>query len=65
MTVKDADHAREAMKKSPYRSCEVFYPLGLCRDGVEIIDSPGSTPTNCASGLPSIISPAWTRCCSC
>lgn len=26
---------------NPYERVEVFYPLQLCRDGVEIIDSPG------------------------
>jgi len=28
-------------RPSPYERAEVFWPLPLCRDGVEIIDSPG------------------------
>lgn len=31
----------EATKASPYEKAEVFYPLDLCKNGVEIIDSVG------------------------
>lgn len=31
----------QALKESPYNKVELFYPLELLRNGVEIIDSPG------------------------
>ena len=31
----------ESVSESPYRKIEVFWPLSLCHNGVEIIDSPG------------------------
>jgi len=31
----------ESVAESPYERVEVFWPLELCRNGVEIIDSPG------------------------
>ncbi len=32
---------QEVIYESPYEKVELFWPLDLCRDGVEIIDSPG------------------------
>ncbi|MEG4273470.1 MULTISPECIES: dynamin family protein [unclassified Microcoleus] len=32
---------RKEAKESPYEKVELFWPLELCRNGVEIIDSPG------------------------
>jgi len=31
----------DSVSESPYAKVEVFWPLGLCRNGIEIIDSPG------------------------
>ena len=31
----------KAIAQSPYEKVEIFYPLELCKNGVEIIDSPG------------------------
>ena len=31
----------KSVAESPYAKCEVFWPLDLCKNGVEIIDSPG------------------------
>lgn len=30
-----------AIARSPYEKVEIFYPIEICRNGVEIIDSPG------------------------
>lgn len=32
---------RESVAESPYACCHLFWPLDLCRNDVEIIDSPG------------------------
>ncbi|MBQ7606390.1 MAG: dynamin family protein [Desulfovibrionaceae bacterium] len=32
---------RDAVAESPYALCRLFWPLDLCRNNVEIIDSPG------------------------
>jgi ribosome biogenesis GTPase A len=32
---------QEVIYQNPYEKVELFWPLDLCRDGVEIIDSPG------------------------
>lgn len=38
----DVDEATGQRRNvSPYSHCEVFYPLELCRQNVEIVDSPG------------------------
>jgi len=37
----DEDLTSEAVSKSPYSMADVFYPLALCRNNVEIVDSPG------------------------
>ncbi len=34
------DH-RASVAETPYDKVELYWPLGLCQDGVEIIDSPG------------------------
>jgi GTPase SAR1 family protein len=33
--------AQSVLYENPYEKVELFWPLDLCRDGVEIIDSPG------------------------
>ncbi|GAB4289517.1 MAG: dynamin family protein [Oscillatoriaceae cyanobacterium] len=35
------DSGKKETKDSPYEKVELFWPLELCRNGVEIIDSPG------------------------
>ncbi|MEG4912678.1 dynamin family protein [Microcoleus sp. B7-D4] len=35
------DSGKKEGKESPYEKVELFWPLELCRNGVEIIDSPG------------------------
>jgi predicted GTPase len=35
------DDSRNSMVEAPYQKAEIFYPFELCRNGVEIIDSPG------------------------
>lgn len=37
----DDDEAAGAITKSPFSRLELFYPLPLCRNKVEIVDSPG------------------------
>ncbi len=37
ITIEDDDETRV----NPYQLAEVYWPLDLCRDGVEIVDSPG------------------------
>jgi GTPase SAR1 family protein len=37
----DEDLTSQAVNKSPYAMADVFYPLPLCRNNVEIVDSPG------------------------
>jgi hypothetical protein len=37
----DEDEAAGHISKSPYSSMELYYPLELCRNQVEIVDSPG------------------------
>ena len=32
---------KESVAETPYEKVELFWPLGLCKSGVEIIDSPG------------------------
>jgi len=39
VVIKDSD--KKEAKESPYEKVELFWPLELCRNGVEIIDSPG------------------------
>jgi ribosome biogenesis GTPase A len=39
VVIKDSDN--KETKESPYEKVELFWPLELCRNGVEIIDSPG------------------------
>ena len=39
VVIKDSDSGKA--KESPYEKVELFWPLDLCRNGVEIIDSPG------------------------
>ncbi|MFM2432824.1 MAG: hypothetical protein RLZZ511_4038 [Cyanobacteriota bacterium] len=41
VTIKPGMDEREAIHQNPYDKVELFWPLPLCRDGVEIIDSPG------------------------
>lgn len=36
----EKDHA-ESVAESPYSKVEIFWPLEMCRNGIEIIDSPG------------------------
>ncbi len=33
--------AAPAQRSSPYELCEVFFPLEMCRNNIEIVDSPG------------------------
>jgi hypothetical protein len=35
------DDAGPGVNTSPYAAAEVYYPLPLCRNNVEIVDSPG------------------------
>ena len=37
----DSEETRVYFSKNPVKHIEVFYPLDLCRNGVEIVDSPG------------------------
>jgi GTPase SAR1 family protein len=37
----DEDASSQAVNRSPYAMAEVYYPLTLCRNNVEIVDSPG------------------------
>lgn len=39
VVIKDSNNGEA--KESPYEKVELFWPLELCRNGVEIIDSPG------------------------
>lgn len=39
--ISDDTQKEEATKATPYEKAEVFYPLDLCKNGVEIIDSVG------------------------
>jgi GTPase SAR1 family protein len=42
VAISDPDRPQdEAVADSPYDKAEIFWPLELCRNGVEIIDSPG------------------------
>ncbi len=41
MDMADENLAKQAKLQSPYAKVEVFYPLELLQNGVEIIDSPG------------------------
>nr|QNO41721.1 GTPase Der [Methanosarcinales archaeon ANME-2c ERB4]QNO42498.1 GTPase Der [Methanosarcinales archaeon ANME-2c ERB4] len=36
-----AKKQKESVAETPYEKVELFWPLGLCESGVEIIDSPG------------------------
>lgn len=37
----EAEASEEAIRRSPYERAEVYYPLALCKNNVEVIDSPG------------------------
>jgi GTP-binding protein EngB required for normal cell division len=37
----DAEDERAALAESPYTHAEIYWPLELCKNGVELIDSPG------------------------
>jgi hypothetical protein len=39
------DDPQNAVTDSPYSKAEIFWPLELCRNGVEMIDSPGLNAT--------------------
>lgn len=41
VVIKDFSRQSEEINESPYEKAELFWPLELCRHGVEIIDSPG------------------------
>ncbi|KST61787.1 dynamin family protein [Mastigocoleus testarum] len=41
VVIKDDENESEAINESPYEKLELFWPLELCKNGVEIIDSPG------------------------
>lgn len=41
VTINDGISEHEAIQENPYEKVELFWPLALCRNGVEIIDSPG------------------------
>ena len=41
VVIKDLSNAGKEVRESPYQKVELFWPLDLCRNGVEIIDSPG------------------------
>lgn len=41
VVIKDDDEQSKAINESPYEKLELFWDLKLCKNGVEIIDSPG------------------------
>ena len=41
VVIQDGQSERDAIHNAPYEKVELFWPLELCRNGVEIIDSPG------------------------
>ncbi|MEA5577831.1 dynamin family protein [Anabaena sp. UHCC 0451] len=41
VVIKDDADQSQAINESPYEKLELFWPLELCKNGVEIIDSPG------------------------
>lgn len=41
VVIKDGVSQREAINSSPHEKVEIFWQLDLCKNGVEIIDSPG------------------------
>lgn len=41
VVIKDDTDQSQAINESPYEKLELFWPLKLCENGVEIIDSPG------------------------
>ncbi|MBE9230125.1 dynamin family protein [Cuspidothrix issatschenkoi LEGE 03284] len=41
VVIKDGVNEREAIHNTPYEKVEIFWQLELCKNGVEIIDSPG------------------------
>jgi GTPase Era involved in 16S rRNA processing len=41
VVIKDDIDQSQAINESPYEKLELFWPLELCKNGVEIIDSPG------------------------
>lgn len=41
VVIQDGLNEKEAIHSNPYEKIELFWPLLLCRNGVEIIDSPG------------------------
>jgi GTPase SAR1 family protein len=41
VTIRDGMPEKEAIRSIAYDKVELFWPLDLCRNGVEIIDSPG------------------------
>jgi GTPase SAR1 family protein len=41
VVIKDGVNEREVIHNTPYEKVEIFWQLELCKNGVEIIDSPG------------------------
>lgn len=41
VVIQDDQNEKEAIHSNPYEKLELFWPLELCQNGVEIIDSPG------------------------
>ena len=41
VTIIDAQNEKKSVAEAPFERAEVFLPVDLCRDGIEIIDSPG------------------------
>ncbi|MHA1739735.1 MAG: dynamin family protein, partial [Candidatus Heimdallarchaeota archaeon] len=41
VVIKDDQTEKQAIHENPYEKAELFWPLDLCRNGIEIIDSPG------------------------
>ncbi|HAA28573.1 MAG TPA: GTP-binding protein, partial [Cyanobacteria bacterium UBA8553] len=41
VVIKDSSKKEQEIHETPYEKVELFWPLELCRNGVEIIDSPG------------------------
>jgi GTPase SAR1 family protein len=41
IVIKGGTDQSQAFSESPYEKAEIFWPLPLCKNGVEIIDSPG------------------------
>lgn len=41
VVIKEGMNQSQAFSESPYEKAEIFWPLPICKNGVEIIDSPG------------------------